>query len=229
MYYFSGMYLNLFAPSTVAGDFGRGALLAGDSGRLGAALQSVVADRVSGLMMLLWICAMGSLSPDLGPIPVSVRYGVIVVALGATVSWFLLPRVLGQAFLSSRKIRNFVERLVGPYQKVPIILGRACGISLLFHLLQIGLQILLARVLHVDISVWILLVCIPLVSILSGLPISFGGIGVREGGYVMFLTPLGVEREQTLAFGLLWSAIVIGANATGGVALLFSPKEKDSF
>jgi uncharacterized membrane protein YbhN (UPF0104 family) len=227
-YYFSGMYLNLFAPSTVAGDFGRGALLAEERGRLGAALQSVVADRISGLIMLLWICAVGSLPADLETVSVSVRYGMVAVAIGATAGWFLLPILLGRAFFSSHKLRDVVEKLVGPYQDAPSVLGCACGVSLLFHCSQIGLQILLARALHIDTSIWALLVCIPLVSMLSGLPVSFGGIGVREGGYIMFLTPLGVEREQALALGLLWSAIVLSANATGGLALLLSAHETPS-
>jgi len=224
LYYFSGMYLNLFAPSTVAGDFSRGALLAGDSGRLGAALQSVVADRVSGLLMLLWIGVVGLLSSDFDVVPVSVRYGIIVVAVGAIAGWFFLPRVLQHGFLSGHQVRNFVERLILPYQKVPSVLGRACGLSLGFHFLQISLQILLAHALQLDTLLWTLVVSIVLVALLSGLPVSFGGVGVREGGYIMFLTPLGVEREQALAFGLLWSAVVLVANATGGLALLLAPK-----
>ena len=51
VYYFVGMYLNLFVPSTIAGDVGRGFLLATRGGRAPAALQSVFADRVSGLVM----------------------------------------------------------------------------------------------------------------------------------------------------------------------------------
>lgn len=225
-YYFSGMYLNLFAPSTVAGDFGRGALLAEDRKRLGTALHSVVADRVSGVIMLLWVCAVGSLLADLRPLPVSVRYGVIAVALGATGGWFLLPTLLGRVFPASFKLRGFIERLIEPYQTAPLVLWSACGISVGFHFLQIGLQIVLARALYIDTSAWALLVCIPLVSVFSGLPISFGGVGVREGGYIMLLTPLGVEKEQALALGLLWSAVVLSANVTGGLALLFSPDRR---
>lgn len=222
-YYFSGMYLNLFAPSTVAGDFGRGALLAGESRKLGSALQSVVVDRVSGLIMLLWICAASSLPADLEPLSAAVRYGVIAVALGATGGWFLLSTLLRRSWVLHPKVRGVVEKVVGPYQREPLVLGSACGVSLFFHLFQIGLQILLARALYIDTSMWGLLVCIPLVNVLSSLPISFGGVGVREGGYILLLTPLGVARAQALAFGLLWSAVVLSANAVGGIALLLSP------
>src|SRR5262249_57602332 len=60
-YYFVGMYLNLFAPSTVLGDLARGLLLARDGGGIGLALQSVLADRLSGMLMLLWVGAVGFL------------------------------------------------------------------------------------------------------------------------------------------------------------------------
>jgi uncharacterized membrane protein YbhN (UPF0104 family) len=226
-YYFSGMYLNLFAPSTVAGDFGRSALLAGSGGKLGAAAQSVVADRVSGLIMLLWVCAVASFFTHHETLSESVRYGVSAVAIGATGGWFLLPKILGNALLANFKIRHALTKLVGPYQTAQFVLGRACGLSVIFHLFQIGLQLLLALALHIDASVWVLMVYIALVGMLSNLPISFGGIGVREGGYVMFLTPLGVEKEQALAFGLLWSAVVLVANAMGGLALLFAPTPKE--
>ena len=226
-YYFSGMFLNLFAPSTVAGDFGRSALLAGSSGKLGAAAQSVVADRVSGLVMLLWVCAVSSVLTDLRTFSLAARYGIIAAAVVPTVGWFVLSALLRRAFFATHQLHDFVEKLVGPYQRAPRILGCACGLSVVFHFFQIGLQLLLALALHIDASVWALIVYISLVSIFSSLPISFGGVGVREGGYVMFLTPLGVEREQALAFGLLWSAVVLVANATGGLALLFAPAAKE--
>ena len=226
-YYFSGMYLNLFAPSTVAGDFGRGALLAGSRGKLGSAIQSVVADRVSGLIMLLWVCAVASFFTDHETLSGSVRYGVSAAAIGTTGGWLLLPKLLGNTLLSNLKICHALAKLVGPYQTARSVLGRACGLSIVFHLFQIGLQLLLALALHIDASVWILMVYIALVGMLSNLPVSFGGIGVREGGYVMLLTPLGVEREQALAFGFLWSAVVLVANATGGLALLFTPPAKE--
>ena len=228
MYYFSGMYLNLFAPSTVAGDFGRSALLARSGGELAAAVQSVLADRVSGLVMLVWVCAVSGLLTDRGVLPFTVRYGIVAAALAPTVGWFVLPALVRRTLIVSRKLHDFVEKLITPYQQAPLILGRACGLSLVFHLFQMGLQIFLASALHIEVSAWILMVYIALVNILSNLPISFGGIGVREGGYVMLLTPLGVEHEQALAFGLLWSAVILVANATGGLALLFAPAAKET-
>jgi hypothetical protein len=222
-YYFAGMYLNLFAPSTVAGDLGRGALLAEGRARLGAALQSVVADRVSGLVMLLWMCVFGLLFADPGVLPLRWRFGVVAAAVGAVAGWWFLPQLLERFFHSENKFRRLLDKLIGPYQHEPRVLAKACGLSLLFHFFQLGLQLMIAQALSLEISLWDLVVCIPLINILSGLPISFAGLGVRESGYVLFLAFVGISRERAFAFGLLWSAIVLAANATGGLALVLSP------
>src|SRR5262249_44423162 len=56
IYYFRGMYLNLFGPGTVAGDVGRVVFLAGDR-RRALALSTVVAHRAIGFVALVGIAA----------------------------------------------------------------------------------------------------------------------------------------------------------------------------
>lgn len=222
-YYFAGMYFNLFAPSTVAGDLGRSALLAEGRERLGAAIQSVVTDRVSGFVMLLWVSAVGVLFSSTAMLPLAWRSGVIGAAVGVTVGWRLLPWLLDRFLHVDNAIHRFLTKLVNPYHEASRVLAQACGLSLLFHFFQLALQVAVAHALGLEVSVWYLTACIPLINIVSGLPVSFGGLGVREGGYILFLTLVGIDGERALAFGLLWSAIVLGANVTGGLALLFSP------
>ena len=78
------------------------------------------------------------------------------------------------------------------------------------------------------VPVWYLLLFIPLVHILSALPLSLGGVGVREGGYVVFLALIGIGRDEALAFGLLWSALVLGSGLVGGLVLLLLPEARFS-
>ncbi len=226
IYYFSGMYLNLFAPSTVVGDLGRSAFLAQGKAQLGLAVQSVLADRITGLTMLLWVGALGVLFADAVPFPLPWRLGVVASALGMTAVWFFIPHVLRRFFQRTHKVRRALEQLVGPYQNVRWVLLHACSISLLFHFFQLSLQLMIAQALSLEAPFGYLLICIPLINLLSGLPISFGGLGVREGSCVMFLSLVGVSSERALAFGVLWSVLVVGANATGGLALLLAPTSR---
>jgi len=53
----------------------------------------------------------------------------------------------------------------------------------------------------IDVPWQTLLITIPVVNILSTLPINWNGLGVRENGYVFFLTRLILSHEQAIAFG----------------------------
>jgi glycosyltransferase 2 family protein len=222
VYYFVGGYLNLFAPSMVVGDIGRGLLLAADGGNTGAALYSVVIDRVSGLVMLVWVSATGFLLFGPTILPPTLCYGVAALAFASLLMWWTLPYILQFPFANRPFIERIVEKLIVPYRGNATTLGYACVISYVFHWFQLSLQVVLVYALNLPVPLWYLMLFIPLVHILSALPLSFAGLGVREGGYVAFLALVGVGKDQALAFGLLWSALVLGSGLVGGLVLLFS-------
>jgi hypothetical protein len=64
-------------------------------------------------------------------------------------------------------------------------------------------------------------VLIPLVSILTLLPISLNGMGLREGGTVLLLAPLGVSDASAVTLSLLIFAVYSAASLLGGVVYLF--------
>ncbi len=222
IYYFVGMYLNLFAPSTVVGDVGRGLLLASNGGNTGPALYSVAVDRISGLVMLVWVSASGFLLFGPTILSATLCYGVIAVAIVSLLAWRGLPYVLQFPLANRPFIKRIVDTLIVPYQENATTLGYACILSYLLHWFQLSLQVVLAYALNLPVPLWYLMLFIPLVHILSALPLSFAGIGVREGGYVTFLVLIGVGKDHAFAFGLLWSVLVLGSGLVGGLVLLFS-------
>jgi hypothetical protein len=64
-------------------------------------------------------------------------------------------------------------------------------------------------------------VIVPLVDLISVLPISISGIGVREGAYVGLLYLLGVRTPAGLAFGIMGFLVVTAASLLGGIIYLF--------
>ncbi len=50
------------------------------------------------------------------------------------------------------------------------------------------------------------------------LPIGISGLGVREGAFVIFLTPFGVPAEQAVALGLLLYLLNLVASLLGAPA-----------
>ena len=224
VYYFVGMYLNLFSPSTVLGDLVRGLLLARHGGGIGSALQSVFVDRVSGMAMLLWVSAVGFLLFGPTVLPVALCYGTIAAVGLMVVGWWVLPYVVAWLGSPRHRLHQFIELAFTPYRaQGSAVLGRACGLAFGFHFFQLTLQVLLAHALGLSVPFWYLMLFIPLVHMLSALPLSFSGAGVREGGYVVFLALIGIGKNEAVAFGLLWTALVFGAGLVGGLVLLVSP------
>jgi uncharacterized membrane protein YbhN (UPF0104 family) len=69
-----------------------------------------------------------------------------------------------------------------------------------------------------DLGLTPLLAFFPAVLIAQVLPIGISGIGVREGAFVIFLTPLGVPAEQAVALGLLLYLLNLVASLLGAPA-----------
>jgi uncharacterized membrane protein YbhN (UPF0104 family) len=104
-----------------------------------------------------------------------------------------------------------------------------CGLALGFHAFQISLLPILAHSLGISVPFWYLVLCFPLVTLLSALPVSFGGLGVREGGFVFFLSFIGIPQDKALAFSLVWTALIFGAGMLGGLVLFLSSDTRLTF
>jgi uncharacterized membrane protein YbhN (UPF0104 family) len=220
--FFTGAYLNLFAPSTVAGDIGRALLLAGGQKRKMLAFTTVVADRALGLVALTWVGALAILMQPNYPIPVLLYYGAWIVPPGTLLGWLWGPQLVVRVLPPGNQWRVLVERDLAPYWKDWHLLVRTTLLAMVFHVIQVATQVVLAWALQMPAPASFFLIFVPVVNILGMLPITFSGIGVREGGYVVALASIGVDRELAVALGLLSSAVVLAAGVSSGLVFLIN-------
>jgi uncharacterized membrane protein YbhN (UPF0104 family) len=52
---------------------------------------------------------------------------------------------------------------------------------------------------------------------MMSLPVSIGGFGVREGGYLYFLTRIDVDDSIAVAMSLSWWAVTVVSALLGGL------------
>jgi hypothetical protein len=231
-FYYIGMFFNLVGPSTLGGDAGKVFYLARETSageeRSGAeaaaaAAVSILADRLVGMVGLVWIAAVALIAfPEHGAsLPAIVRYAVYAMALGPFIGWLVFG--FGNRLLQkiAHPLGKKLHALGSAYWNRPLVLVQAAALSVAFHLIQIGCQILLGRALEFDIPWPYACVFFPLVDIVTMLPVTISGIGFREGGLVYFLSKLGVAPEKAVANGVLWLAIVVAAGLAGGIAFIF--------
>jgi uncharacterized membrane protein YbhN (UPF0104 family) len=56
-----------------------------------------------------------------------------------------------------------------------------------------------------------------LAKIAAVMPITQGGIGVREAALVVLLAPFGAPASQVLATGIVWEGVIITAGLLAGL------------
>jgi uncharacterized membrane protein YbhN (UPF0104 family) len=237
VYYLIGMFFNLFAPGTVGGDVSRVYYLArdGDQGNphgwarstLPAAV-SVFMDRAVGMVVLVWLGAIGlALFPGYG-VPQIVRYVTYALALAFVVAGLCVPllrRVLpddGHPFVV--KMRLALRSYRSHWQVIP----QAMILSLVIHLIQAWVHLILGRAIQIDIPFSYCLILYPLVGTFAAIPISLNGIGLREGGYLVLLGVIGVNSTQGVAFGLLLFSVVVLDSLLGGLVFLLKKGPRPS-
>jgi uncharacterized membrane protein YbhN (UPF0104 family) len=218
-FYFIGMFVNLLGPSTLGGDVTR-ALYLGGSGHRALALNSVLFDRASGLVVLVAIglVALG-LFPQYG-LPASLTGLAAALALFLLLSWWMVPRLVGLILPVDHRIRRLIEEDLAPFWRDRRFLARVAVLSAAFHLVEVSVQYVLARTLGLDVPFSYCLILHPAVSVLAAIPVSVAGLGIREGGYVFFLDLVGVSTADAFSFGLLWFAIAVAGALPGAVLLL---------
>jgi hypothetical protein len=222
-FYFIGMFFNLFGPSTIGGDVVRALYLAGGR-RTVLAVNSVLFDRMSGLVLLMALGAGALLAfPEYGfpwPLEASIIGGGAVLVLG----WWMCPRLV-RLLPERNRFRRQVENELDPFWRDRQLLGRVALVSLVFHLTQVVAQWVLVRAAGAPVPFSYCLIYHPVVSVMTALPVSVGGFGVREGGYLYFLTRIDVDDSIAVTVGLLWFAVSALAGLVGGALFLASGAE----
>ena len=216
-FYAIGMFFNLFGPSTLGGDAVR-VMYLGRGRRRMLAAGSVLFDRLSGLVMLVALAAAAQL----------VYHPRLPRALAATVSstglmlfggWVALPRLI-RFMPREHRLRRIVDEELAPFWRDGSLLVSAAGLSLVFHVSQVAVQYLLGLATDVTLPFWYCLVFHPLVAVATALPVSLGGFGVREGGYVLLLGRIGIAPSQAVALSLLWFAVTAVAGLIGSLVFV---------
>lgn len=222
-FYFIGMFFNLFGPSTLGGDVVRALYLA-DGRQPGLSFNSVVFDRASGLALLMAMGAVGLLLFPQYDFPWPLTAGVVVAGAVLVLGWWTCPRLV-RLLPERNRIRRQVEDELAPFWRDRRMLLQISVVSIAFHLTQVTAQWVLARAAGAALPFSYCLIFHPMISVMTALPLSVGGFGVREGGYLYFLTRIDVDDSIAVTAGLLWFAVTALAGLLGGALFVASGAE----
>ncbi len=233
--YFVGMFFNLLLPTSVGGDVVRAWYLARHGeptmaeGRGVAAFVSVLADRLSGLAVLLVIACVAA---AVCPVPAWMAGTVWALAGGAVLGLTVLAAIGAwqperanaqdhpgsKAFVERlRSLARSLARTPALYRRHPRPLVAATLLSVVVQAGNVLIVWLIGAALDAPVPASFYWVLVPLVSLLTLVPISVNGMGVREGAVVLLLGQVGVSSGTALSLAFLWFAVGAAASLGGVV------------
>jgi uncharacterized membrane protein YbhN (UPF0104 family) len=216
--YFIGMYFNLLLPTSVGGDVVRAWYLDGGSKRRLAAFASVFLDRLSGLLVLLGMACVALLASPLD-LPTWVSLFVWGAAGGSLVALAALPLLAGHGAKGATRRERLRATLAA--LRSPRVLLVTTLLSLWVQAASVVIVWLVGLSIGAPVDGTYYWIMVPMVSLLTMLPVSVNGIGVRDWGMKLFLAPLGVREGTALTLAFLWFAVSAVASLMGGFVYLF--------
>lgn len=228
--YFIGFFFNNFLPTSIGGDIYRVWGAGKDSGKRAISAASVVVERLLGLLAVSALAILAMLVVR-QVADASIRAFVLIIFGGSMVLLLALFFSRGISKFLKALTRKFSlwglgQRLMRFYEAVTLyrrkkrILISAFVISIVYQLFIVLFSYLVARGLGLGIAWHYFILFVPVTVIMSWLPISINGVGVRETGYVLLLSKIGHSSSEALTLSLLIYGLSVLASLVGGVLYL---------
>ena len=220
---FIGQFYSILLPGQIAGEIIKAYRLGRGKPNAEQIAASVVIDRITGFLGLLAVALAGMFfsrrAVDPWIIWVFLAFCALLL-LGLFClkfrRWFGFLRACATRFgrfgAQAARILDAWKR----YLEQPYLLLLSIALGACFQFAAVWINIRFARELDIDIGFadWCWLFGV--ISVATMLPLTVGGIGLREGSFVGALALVGVPPEKALALSLAVFAILLAGAAIGG-------------
>jgi uncharacterized protein (TIRG00374 family) len=226
-YYHVGVFFNNFLPANIGGDIARVA----DASRYGptraSAVSTVVMDRLIGTVALAGLALISTL-PAIDRFHLTMVYLAVVgfFVVSMTLVWAVFhPRLLpGLERILSRlgvgMLKPHLDELavrLQDFRDKRSLLGGLLAVGLAVQLSRVGVHMLVARALGIHVPTPYFFLFVPLLAVLVSLPISFNGIGLREGAGIVLFGMVGVDRTSAFSLQFTTYLVAVAVSLLGGL------------
>ncbi len=235
--YCIGLFFNLTFPTVVGGDVVKMYYAGKPSKKFAASFAATFLDRDAGMLAMMMIaCAAAVISPLTAP-GIPIRPIIWSATVGFVVANIVIftpsahRRLTGfLKMLDMSKLAGRIDTISDVFQvmgKHRMVLVYSLIISLANQILAISINWIMAEGLHIHVPLFYFLLFIPVVTLISMIPISLNGMGLREYAFVSLFGSIGVDREAAVALGLLSSMTIFISAIPGGVVYIFFRNRAD--
>jgi uncharacterized protein (TIRG00374 family) len=235
-----GSFFNNFLPTSIGGDVFR----TYDASKkakipLGTSASVILVERFSGVVsaatyaviaLFLGFTAIGHRSVII-PIVIFFIITVILAFLIINPSLFRLGKISSK-FKFMRKLMEKLSNVydtLASFKKYKVVLIEVLIFSFLLQFTVILNYYLAARALGINLNLTSFIFIVPVVSTIAMIPVSIGGIGLRENSMVFIMVAMGVNNEKAALCSFLILFMIILMGIIGGIIYITRPYFESRF
>jgi len=219
-----GAFFNQLLPSSIGGDVARAWYVYRLGCSKSASVITVLSDRIYGMLLLAFLAII--FFPILVFFRVRIEALVVVgvVTSGATVALFAafwldrLPRWLQRwpVILHLGSLSEATRAITSDKRAIVPVLG----LSLLVHAFTILATLVLLAAVAPQHNLLLCAALVPVITLMSTMPVSIAGWGVRESVMIYGLALAGIPKEAALIVSVLIGLSLAAVGLIGGVTWL---------
>lgn len=229
-FYFVGLFFNNFLPANIGGDIVRIYDASKYCKDTSSVFIATFMDRVVGVLAISFLAVVASVY-CLDHFRIFLIYLTVVLGFFGTLfvvlsilnrrilSMFEKPFRLIKAFDLERRVNKLFDQLHSYREKVPLLL-KVVSIAIAIQILRVYVHYLVARSLGITISPSYFFLFVPVLAVLSALPISINGLGVREGAGVVLFGLAGVPNNAAFSIEFMTYLVSVAISLAGGVIFI---------
>lgn len=218
---FIGLFFNQVLPSTVGGDAVRTWRLYKAGAALGASVRSVILDRIVGLAGLILLVVLGLPLVSSATTDAAALWSLLAIVFSAMAGLGLLLSLdkIPFSWLRRGLLRPLNDLAVDARSLffAPGAAAFSVGLSLVVHFGSAMIVFVLALGMGIQIGALECVILVPPVILISALPISMAGWGVREGAMITALGFAGITPADALVLSLAFGLVTLVASVPGGI------------
>lgn len=215
--YFKGTFFNQGLPTSIGGDAIRVLDVARQGVRKRDAFYGVFIDRVLGLLGLLLLnITANALNPDLLPPGMFLTINLIVGSgIMGFIGLVLLRHLDALRHWRPSRVFHTISAHMSQVLSSPRAAAVQIALSLTVHFLSLMAIFLVGRSVEMPFDLLTFLIIVPPVLLLTLIPLSLAGWGIREGAMIGLFTMIGADKVNVLAMSILYGIVLVVASLPG--------------
>jgi uncharacterized protein (TIRG00374 family) len=222
--YLVGIAFNHFLPTGMGGDVVKAYYIGKEGQNVSGSTSAVIMSRVTGFCGMMFVAiptiiiSHSTFAPSV-TLPFLLACVTMCTALcGTLLLLTLLPKLAGK-WVKIGIVASIIKigKTIRTSCTRPHFIHKAILFGIIFHLSAALNYYCYAKMLNIPASINFYMVAIPFVSLISFLPISLNGYGLREGALVAIFTTMHVPASVALLTALLIDIQTLLFGALGGL------------